>query len=390
MKNIFMDSGIVSLKKQGESLCGDYYTMVKNEDTTTMVLSDGLGSGVKANILATLTAKILSTMMAGKMGIEESIYTMAKTLPVCKVRKLAYATFTVLQLNAREELYMAQFDNPEAIFLRNGKCYDYNSTCKIICDKEIYESNIRLQTSDVLVVISDGVTSAGLGGMMKNGWQRKDIISFIEGFYTEDIAPQTIAANIADACLALCQGEPQDDITVVVYKMRPRTVVNLMIGPPENKNDDNSILKLFFSKEGKKIICGGTTAKTVSKYLHRPITAIRDTGTEEIPARSQIEGVDLVTEGIVTLRKVVELARIYDSELSYSLLNLKDKTDGATLIFKMLFEYATDINFFVGKAVNPAHQLPDMAIDHHIKLELINELEEILLKTGKNVKVSFC
>ncbi|MDF2675116.1 MAG: hypothetical protein K0R09_3385, partial [Clostridiales bacterium] len=185
MKNTFMECGFISLNKHCEKICGDYFTMVKKENSTTIVLSDGLGSGIKANILATLTSKILSTMMAENMSIENSVYTVAKTLPICKVRNLAYSTFTIFQLGHYDNnAYLAQFDNPNAILIREGKNYPYLLTCKIIGEKEIYESNIKLQVGDMLILLTDGITSAGLGRVTKNGWQRDEVIKYIEMWYT--------------------------------------------------------------------------------------------------------------------------------------------------------------------------------------------------------------
>ncbi|MEG0229654.1 MAG: serine/threonine-protein phosphatase, partial [Oscillospiraceae bacterium] len=153
MNNLFVENGFVSLNKNGESICGDFHTVVRNGKTTTTVLSDGLGSGVKANILATLTSKILSTLMAGNLSIEDCIYTMATTLPICKVRKMAYSTFTILQIDSMNIAYIAQFDNPTAIILRKGKYLDYPSSRKVIGDKEIYESHISLQKDDMIFLM---------------------------------------------------------------------------------------------------------------------------------------------------------------------------------------------------------------------------------------------
>lgn len=390
MKNIFMECGFVSLNKHGEKICGDYYTMVKKEDTTTIVLSDGLGSGIKANILATLTSKILSTMMAGNMSIEHSVHTVAKTLPVCKVRNLAYSTFTIFQFyHYDNNAYLGQFDNPTAILVREGKNYTYSSTCKIIGEKQIYESNIKLQVGDMVVLLTDGITSAGLGRVTTNGWKRDEIIKYIELWYTPNMSPQRMASTIADACMDLSLGTPQDDSTVAVFKIRKRQVVNLIIGPPGKKEEDNIILKLFFSKVGKKIVCGGSTSKMVSNYLNKPIKIVANSHDKEIPAIAQIDGVDLVTEGVITLGRVVELGRKYleDSKIS---LDLENKTDGASLLAKLLFEEATDINFFIGKAINPGHEIDGVKINSSIKMEFIRELKSLLMKMDKKVKISLC
>lgn len=389
MSNIFLESGFVSFNKHGESISGDFYTTVKGKDKTTFVLSDGLGSGIKANILATLTAKILSTMMSSNMSIEESVYTMAKTLPVCKVRNMAYSTFTILQINHRGDAYLAQFDNPSAILIRNGVNMNYDSNCKAVYEKEIYESNFRLNIDDMIIIVSDGVTSSGIGKTTKNGWKRESIIEYVQRWYTSDMSPQRMAATIANASMDLYMNSPDDDVTVAVFKICERNVVNLIVGPPEHKEDDNKTLKLFFSKKGKKIVCGGTTAKIVSRYLNKPIIINNNTGNEDVPSTSCIEGIDLVTEGMLTLEKVLSIAKQYTINSNVS-LDLKNKIDGASMMAKILFEEATDINFFIGKANNPSNNEFNNDISYTIKLGIIRELEKILSNMGKNVKISLC
>ncbi|MDF2672612.1 MAG: hypothetical protein K0R09_877, partial [Clostridiales bacterium] len=153
--------------------------------------------------------------------------------------------------------------------------------------------------------------------------------------------------------------------------------------------EDEIILKLFFSKLGKKIVCGGSTAKMVSNYLNRPIKIVNSSVNEEIPAISSIEGVDLVTEGVITLSKVVELGRRYLENTTVS-LDLEHKDDGASLLAKILFEEATDVNFFVGKAINPGHEIEGMKINSSVKMGFIRELESLLIKMDKKVKISLC
>jgi hypothetical protein len=389
MTNVVLESGFVSFNKNGESISGDFYTTVKSKDKTTFVLSDGLGSGIKANILATLTAKILSTMMSSNMSIEESVYTMAKTLPICKVRNMAYSTFTILQINHRGDAYLAQFDNPSVILIRDGRNIIYDSTCRVIHEKEIHESNLRLNIGDMLILATDGVTSAGLGKTTKNGWKRESIIEYVQRWYTSEMSPQRMAATIANASMDLYVDSPDDDITVAVFKICERKVVNLIVGPPEHKEDDNNILKLFFSKRGKKIVCGGTTAKIVSRYLNKPIIINSNTGSEDTPSTAWIQGVDLVTEGVITLEKILHIAKQYTITSNVS-LDLKNKTDGPSMIAKILFEEATDINFFIGKAINSAHNNSNSHISYAIKLGIIRELEKILSNMGKNIKISMC
>ncbi|MGI5967533.1 MAG: PP2C family protein-serine/threonine phosphatase [Anaerotruncus rubiinfantis] len=390
MKDLFMEGGYVSINKHDQPVCGDFYTTVKTENGTTIVLSDGLGSGVKANILATLTAKILSTMMARKLPISQCIRTMADTLPVCKVRKMAYSTFTILQLDDnRTEAYLAQFDNPPAILLRAGKNFDYERSRRIIGGKEISESVLRLAAGDFLILFSDGVTNAGLGKTMLDGWPREDIIKHLEDCYAPDLSPQQMAATLAEACMDLDLGSPDDDITIIVYKLRKRQAVNVLIGPPAHREDDESVMRMFFSKEGRHIVCGGTTAQAASRYLRAPVVPLPDTGTEEIPAAASIKGIDLVTEGVITLGKVLEIAQEYTAGTRVA-FEIKNRTDGASLLARMLFEEATDINLFVGRAENKAHERLDAEIGFPAKMGIIKQIQECLLHMGKNVKLSMC
>lgn len=386
MNQLFLESGTVSLTKKEESLCGDFYHIVKEKDKMTVVLSDGLGSGVKANILATLTSKILATLLSRNLPVEECVYTVASTLPMCRERKIAYATFTAVQIE-NDTARLIQYDNPRAILLRNGKNLNYSAGRTFVDTKEIYESTIYLEEGDMLILLTDGVTAAGLGKTNPSGWKREEIIEFAESWYEPDMSAQRMAALIADAAFSLCLAENEDDTTVMVLRARERKAVNVLAGPPENKEDDNKILRLFFAKEGRHIVCGGTTAATVSKYLGKPVVLLSETATEEIPAMSRLAGTDLVTEGVITLRSLVEFAKRYEKNQMLS-LELRERKDGAAELAGYLLEEATDITIYFGRAVNTAHQGLD--IDFEEKLNAVRELEEVLTRLGKNVKVSMC
>lgn len=378
MNNLWTETGYVNLNKFGEQLCGDCVDIVNGKDnTTTLVLADGLGSGVKANILSTLTSKIISTMISNGMKIEDCVETIANTLPVCIIRKIAYSTFSIIRVTNNTEVELIQFDNPLIIVLRGGKNYEYPKTSRMIADKEIFESKFSIQLDDVIIAMSDGAVYAGVGRQLNFGWQRENIISFMEYMYYTDISARLIASLLVDECNHLYAHEPGDDTTVAAIKIRKRQSVNVLIGPPVNKDDDKKMMKLFFSKEGKKIICGGTIANIVSQYLDKPIDGSLDYFDPEIPPISYIEGVDLVTEGVITISKVLQYTHNYfdNEDLSE---NWSIKRDGATLLAKELLENATDINFFVGKAINPAHQNPDLPITFSIKIRIIEELVECL------------
>lgn len=390
MNNLWTETGYVSLNKTGEQLCGDRVEVTGGGEAnhTTLVLADGLGSGVKANILSTLTSKILCTMISGGMPIESCVETIAETLPVCSVRKVAYSTFSIISVTDNEIAELIQFDNPEIIVLRGGVRYDYPMTTRQIAGKTIHESRFPVEENDVFIAMSDGATYAGVGHALNHGWQRENIIDFAEANYLPGNSAKYIAGNIVDECNRLYEGEPGDDTTVAVVRIRARHPVNLMIGPPSTKDQDIKMMNLFFAKQGEKIICGGTTATIASRYLHRELKPTLDYPDPEIPPISQLDGVDLVTEGVVTISRVLKYAEDFlnGTDLSAS---WSTRRDGASLIARELFEKATDINFFVGRAINPAHQNPDLPITFGIKIQLIENLAKCLEKMGKRIKVSY-
>ena len=390
MDKLCTDTGYVSLNKKGEQLCGDRVEIIaRNDNSLTLVLADGLGSGVKANILSTLTSKILSTMIENGMPIEECVDTIVKTLPVCSVRKVAYSTFTIIHVEENTTATLIQFDNPNVILLRGGKHWDYPTTSRVIEGKTILESKFPLQLNDMMIAMSDGAIWAGVGQSMNFGWQRDNVVEFAERMYEDTLSAKMMAALIVDECNRLYAGEPGDDTTVAAVRVRERKPVNLMIGPPADPADVGKMMALFFAKEGKKIVCGGTTSKLAANDLHEDVVTSLDYGTDpDIPPTATIKGVDLVTEGVITLSRVVEYANVFlnNSDLA-NLWSLQ--TDGASRIAQYLFEYATDISFFVGRAINPAHQNPNLPITFGIKIQLVKQLSEALEKMGKRVSVSY-
>ena len=390
MDELCTDIGYMSLNKHGEEICGDHVEVVQEEGSpTVVVLADGLGSGVKASILSTLTAKIVSTMMANGMPVEDCVSTIAATLPICRVRQVAYSTFTVIRIDGNMEAELIQYDNPHVALLRGGKNVDYPKTSEIIDGKTIYKSRIALREDDSFIAFSDGAVHAGVGRTLNFGWQRKEIITFLESVYKPEYTAKTLSSMLTAKCGALYGGEPGDDTTACAVKIRRRRPMNFMIGPPASPNDVSKMMSLFFSKEGKHIVCGGTTSTLAAKHLGKPLlTGLPKYADPDIPPTAKIEGVDLVTEGVITINRVLEYARSYlDDNARY--LDWSIKQDGASQISRMLFEEATDINFFVGRAVNPAHQNPNLPISFNIKMRLVEELSGCLLRMGKKIKISY-
>lgn len=389
MNNLCADIGYKSINHYGEQLCGDHVDVVpQGDDSTVIVLADGLGSGVKASILSTLTSKIISTMMAEGISLEECVSTIAATLPICSVRGVAYSTFTIIHLINNEVAELIQYDNPHVIMFRDNENFDYPKSEMNIDGKKVYKSEISLKEGDIFVVMSDGCPHAGIGIAYNFGWNRDDIIEFLAPLTVNDFTSKTLATILIDEVNRLYGEQPGDDATACVVKIRKRAPMNLLFGPPSNRDDANRMMSLFFSKEGKHIVCGGTTSSIAAKFLHKTVKTSLKFESADVPPIAEIEGVDLVTEGVITINKVLEYAKDYlkDNE-SYT--HWGYKRDGASLICRLLFEEATDINFFVGRAINPAHQNPNLPINFNIKMNLVEDLSKCLMQMGKKIKVSY-
>lgn len=382
----FIDDGYVSLNHVGEELCGDKVEIVRKEEGTTIVLADGLGSGVKANILATLTSKLLCLMIANGAEIEECIESVISTLPVCNVRKVAYATFTVIHIDHNGKGYIFEFDNPPLIYISDGKVKKLEKEKKEIVNKIVYCSTFIAKKNDVFIFCSDGAPHAGIGKTMNLGWSINDIANYIITNYNQDMSAREIAALVGESCNALYMGEPGDDTTIAALKLVEPLNVNMLVGPPMDKENDEKVVKNFLAQDGLKVVCGGTTSKIVARFLDEDIKTSLKYFSSDVPPIAIIEGIDLVTEGVITLGKVLEVTEKY--------LNIKDvdskalnEKDGASLISNIILKRASHINLFVGTSFNPAHK--DLPIDISMKLKIVEKLKQLLENAGKIVTIEY-
>jgi hypothetical protein len=388
---LFADTGYQSINHYGEELCGDHVEVVQQgqlqgHNSKIIVLADGLGSGVKASILSILTSTIISTMLAADLKLEDAVETIANTLPVRSELNAVFSTFTIMRIEDNQRAQIIQYENPNIILLRDGKNFEIPTNAIQIGDKTILQSEIKLRENDIFFLMSDGVLYASEDGVYNDEWDRDHVISYMETFYNIGFTAKTLTTILLEETKRLYGGKPTDDATVCTVRIRRRESVNLCFGPPSSYDDNRKMMALFFAREGKHIVCGGTTAKIAADYLGKPVVMRDSTPDPDIPSISDIEGVDLVTEGIITVNKVLEYAKDYlEENASYE--EWSYKKDGASLIARMLFETATDVNLFIGKAVNPAHQ--NMKFNFEVKMRLVSELVDCLNKMGKIVMVNY-
>lgn len=381
-----LESGYTSLNKHNEELCGDRVESTVSGDYTTLVLADGLGSGVKANILSTLTSKILCTMVSNDISIEECVETILQSLPVCKVRGVAYSTFSVIHMNGQGKGVMFEFDNPQAILIRDCKCRDFEREELNVLGKTVYKTALDLKAGDIVVVMSDGVIHAGIGMTLNLGWQRPEVMEYLDGNVKPGMSARAVACLLAGVCNDLYLGSPGDDTTVAAVKVRERLPVSLMIGPPVDKEKDDFYIGRFLAGAGKKVVCGGTSSQIVARYLKTTVRASFDFPDKDVPPIGFIDGIDLTTEGVLTMRRLLELSEKYVSPGDLTPKTFT-KQDGASLLAQLLFEEATDVHFFVGQSINAAHT--GLPIDITMKLKLVESLAANLKKMGKNVVIDY-
>ena len=390
---ITVDVAYKSLNKFTEVLCGDKVELLKTDDSNIMILADGMGSGVKANILATLTSKILGTMFLNGATLEECVETIVETLPICKVRQVAYSTFSILQVFHSGAAYLVEFDNPSCIFIRNGKLVPIPQNIREVQGKKINEYRFQVQRGDALILMSDGTVHAGVGQLLNFGWLWEDIAKYAVKQYSLTISAMRLAAAICQACDELYQYRPGDDTTVACMRIINAKPVHLMTGPAQDPSMDEEMVRSFMSGDDstKRIVCGGTSATIVSRVLKKRLDVSMDYVDPDIPPIAYMDGIELVTEGVLTLNRVVQLLRRYvkNETVSEDFFLELDKPNGASMVAKMLIEDCTELHLYVGKAINSAYQNPGLPFDLGIRQNLVEQLKTVVEEMGKQVTVTY-
>jgi hypothetical protein len=381
----FVDFAYGSLFKYKEELCGDKVEFYSDDDIFVMALADGLGSGVKANILATLTSKIGVTMLKEKMKLDDVVETISRTLPISPTLNIAYSTFTLIRVDQGGMAYIAEFDNPSVIFLRGGDFLKLHWNERIIYKKRIRETSIQLKHNDNLILISDGYKFAGKNGNWIKPWTYEDTCHYIKKCYLKEMNAKEMTNNILDLFNELYYYEPIDDTTVATLKIIRDKKVVLLSGPPVDKSRDSEIVNKFKNARGKKIICGGTTARIVSRELKKSYKPGKIVD-KDIPPVGYIEGVDLVTEGVITLQKATSILEHILNTTDYEVLY---KEDGSSKLAKMLYEDSLHIKLMVGKSVNQTNQILELSNKLSNKVDILNHLKDVLIKLGKIVDIEY-
>ena len=374
----------------GERICGDVflYRYVKEEDRVIAVLSDGMGHGVKANILATLTATMALNFTREHKEVDRIAEIIMNTLPVCSERKISYSTFTIVDIESSGRANILEYDNPSTIILRGTEIFD-PSWKTVTLDKGKNAGKVLKTCSfmpakeDRIIFCSDGVAQSGMGSeSFPFGWGRDEIASYASSLVQSEasISAAMLSGKIVTMAHKNDSYKAKDDISCsTIYFRDPRKLL-ICTGPPYEKEKDRELAGKVKDYTGKVILSGGTTADIVARELNKAIIDELIFEDPELPPESFIDGIDLVTEGILTLQKVNEILKSYNN-------SVKLGKGPADKIVKLIME-SDEIHFIIGTRINVAHQDPTLPVDLEIRRTVVKRIARLLEEKWLK-KVSF-
>lgn len=383
--NISIDYGYRSINHDGEEVCGDRVEHKRWKDGFIGVLADGMGSGVKANILSTMGSAILSTMLLGGESVESAVDVVIRSLPVCSERGMNYCTFSVVNIDKNGVAKLVEFDNPQAWIIRNRQIVQPERTLRMIEQKKIWESSIPLVEGDVIVITSDGAVNAGIDNHFSFSWNWDSVAAWLCQRTGTFHSARRLASELVEAVNNLYEGKPTDDVTAMVIRVPTEETVNLMYGPPEYPEDDAFMVHEFMSAEGAKIICGGTTSNIVSRILDTPVVTMPETAADGVPPIAFMADIDLVTEGLLTVTRAGDILERYYKATTPDFQEI-DGENGAAILAKQLVEHCTCLRVFIGKARNPGYEGKNVPLDLDMKMKAIDHLCMLLEEDGKLVE----
>ncbi len=393
MENTFyIEVGSSQRNHLGERICGDMFLSekIKEEGRTAVVLSDGMGHGVKANLLATLTATMALNFTKEHKDAHKIAEIIMNTLPVCSERKISYATFTIVDIDKEGQCTILNYDNPDAIVVREEEVIDPDWQEIILeaddkTEKQIRACTFRATLEDRILLMTDGITQSGLGkGKYLLGWGYENVQEYILSLMKDKprISAGKLASLIVNKAHANDNYQAKDDTSAaVIYFREPRQLL-ICSGPPYDKAKDRELADIVKAFNGKKILSGGTTADIVSRELDIPIKDNLEFDDPDLPPISYMEGIDLVTEGILTLSKTAEILDKYGPRTELG-------KGPADLIVKQILE-SDAIQLVAGTAVNVAHQDPSLPVELEIRRSVMKKISRILEeKFLKEVSLSY-
>ncbi|MFN8241462.1 MAG: SpoIIE family protein phosphatase [Bacteroidales bacterium] len=379
-KDFYIEVNSQQKNHDSERICGDVflYRFIKEEDRVIAVLSDGMGHGVKANMLATLTSTMALNFTSEHKDADKIAEIIMNTLPVCSERKISYSTFTILDIESNGRTTILEYDNPPTLIFRGNKPFDPDWKAVRLekgkhSGKVLRKCTFNPLKEDRIIICSDGVSQSGMGSeVYPFGWESGNVASYATSLISGEpsISAVTLAGKIVTMAHKNDAYRAKDDIScAIIYFREPRKLL-LCSGPPYEKEKDAELAARVKEFNGKVILSGGTTADIIARQLNRAIIDELIFEDPDLPPESFIQGIDLVTEGILTLQKVNEILKTYNNSTRLG-------KGPADKIVKLLME-SDEIQFIVGTRINIAHQDPNLPVDLEIRRTVVKRISRLL------------
>lgn len=384
---LFLESATWSAPRHGQEVCGDTIMVEKTPDRFLGILSDGLGSGIRASVASTLIVEILSRMLTAHLPLEECVEAIAATLPRQAPSNEAYATFLVIDVDRISgETVITNCGNPGIMHLRKGVLQRDGGEAFPIAALPITRQRFTIGPDDLLIAMSDGVIGAGPGTHVSAAWDRSALEKHIAGtLLLKKADATTVARDLAAETLRQYRDQPGDDCSLLIVRTRRGRQVTLFTGPPVDPTTDDAHAAFFMEQPGRKIICGGTTASIVSMYLGAPPRPVLHSEHDDLPPVSRIEGIDLTTEGLLTLLRLTE----YLAQATVEGGSLPETVSGAAQIAQEVLA-ADSVLFLVGQSENTAYASLHLPSSSLLRKSAIRQITDILSRKGKEVRTVFC
>ena len=383
--------------------CGDMLATLRTNTGTTIICADGIGSGLRAHIAAQMCVSRLTESLQQELSLRTVFQSVATTMQGSRDPQKPFAAFSIARIRSDGYATIFSYDAPPPIMVSRQSATVLASRPFPLPGGLALESNCQLDMGEGILLMSDGITQAGLGYGANTEWTSEGVVRFINGKISSRLKLSLAPEMLHKEAVARWKGETQesarsfspyspdarhqatirhagDDCSVVLGLCRTGQTVNILTGPPQDRDDDLPTVKRFLQLPGLKIVCGGTTAKLVAKYLNVPLEMESEPMSVIAPPRYGIKGINLVTEGAVTLNQVYNI-------LDEDVANLHE--DSGVTELRLLLGVADKLNIIVGKADNTANA--DISFRQRGVLSrkvLIPLLAEKLRQEGKLVNVT--
>lgn len=379
MGYIHVEIDIAQTPKKTGGVCGDSVTSFRTPESTVILLTDGIGSGIKANIYASMASARLEKLLEAGFSLRRAFSSLVNTMHESRGTDMPYAVFTVARILNNGEATILAYEMPEAIFVGRHSASVLQRRNFTLEREVISESNLFLEPGEGLLMFSDGITLAGIGGKTRLGWSSSEVCRFVKDCMVAGEKKQKLYQKVHQQARELWGTPCGDDCTVVSAFCRPGKVVSILTGPPAEKGDDQKTVESFLALPGIKIVSGATTAQIVARHLKKELK-INHTDTSLIaPPGYSIEGIDLVTEGAVTLN---QLYNILDADPIYF-----EPESSVTRLYDAIID-ADRVNFIVGTTQNIGHG--DIAFRQQgiiPRVKIVDLLAQKLAENGRLIDI---